>query len=47
MLINKFPNPYSKLFYMAHSLQKEGRINIEEKGRLKGLQIYKKKYYKP
>ena len=36
MLINKISNPFGKLFYLAHHLKQEGRINDEEKGRLKG-----------
>lgn len=37
MIINQIANPFGKLFYLATNLNKEGRINDEEKGRLKGV----------
>lgn len=40
MLINKINNPFAKLFYLAHTLQAQGRINPEEKGYLKGVFLY-------
>ena len=46
MLINKISNPFGKLFYLANNLKNEGRINDEEKGRLKGFihKIYQKNF---
>lgn len=43
-MINKIDNPFGKLFYISQLLKKEGRINDEEKGRLKGFSLYLKCY---
>ena len=39
MIINTIANPFGKLFYLATNLSKQGRINEEEKGKLKGIAL--------
>ena len=42
MSMNKIENKFGKLFYLIQSLSKQGRITNEEKGILKGKEIWKK-----